>query len=167
MTLPLCQSLVRFELCPKKFILMLTAYSRLKEILQQIPEKLGAIKEEEAMQKQNPKKWSKKEILGHLIDSASNNHQRFVRLQIDNAVTLPKYKQDEWVMVEHWQQKEWKEIITLWKLYNQHLLHIFQYVDESKLSNNLTLGDENHTLQFLIDDYIGHMEHHLGQIFSR
>jgi DinB superfamily len=146
---------------------MLTAYSRLKEILEKIPAKLKVIDEEYAQQKSNPKKWSKKEILGHLIDSASNNHQRFVRLQIDNAVTLPKYKQDEWVMIEHWQQKDWKDITALWQLYNHHILHIFEYVDETKLSNTIALGEENYTLQFLIDDYIGHMEHHLGQIFSR
>jgi hypothetical protein len=151
---------------PKKSIIMLTAYSRLKEILHQIPARLNVIKDKEAMQKPNPKKWSKKEILGHLIDSASNNHQRFVRLQIDNAIALPKYKQDEWVMVEHWQQKSWKDIIALWQLYNQHILHIFQYVDETKLSNTLTLGEENYTLQFLIDDYVDHMEHHLKQIFG-
>jgi hypothetical protein len=145
---------------------MLTAYSRLKEILGQIPAKLISIHEDEAQQKPNPKKWSKKEILGHLIDSASNNHQRFVRLQIDNAIALPKYKQDEWVIVEHWEQKDWKDIIALWHLYNQHILHIFQYVDETKLSNTITLGEENYSLQFLIDDYVDHMEHHLKQIFD-
>jgi hypothetical protein len=145
---------------------MLTAYSRLKEILSEIPDKLHTINEETALQKPNPKKWSKKEILGHLIDSASNNHQRFVRLQIDDAIALPKYKQDEWVAVEHWQQKEWKEIIALWKLYNEHILHIFQYVDETKLSNTIILGEENYTLQFLIDDYVNHLEHHLKQIFG-
>ncbi|SRR6266487_1336025 len=144
---------------------MLTAYSRLKEILQQLPAKLNVIDKETALQKPNPKKWSKKEILGHLIDSASNNHQRFVRLQIDNAIALPKYKQDQWVIVEHWQQKEWKEIIALWKLYNEHILHILLYADETKLQNTITLGEENYTLQFLIDDYVDHMEHHLKQIF--
>src|SRR6266487_2350740 len=118
---------------------MLTAYSRLKEILQQLPAKLNVIDKETALQKPNPKKWSKKEILGHLIDSASNNHQRFVRMQIDNATALPKYKQDEWVAVEQWQQKNWKDIIALWQLYNQHILHIFQYVDETKLFNTITL----------------------------
>lgn len=60
---------------------MLTAHSRLKEILQETPIKLSSLSDEDASQKPNPKKWSKKEILGHLIDSASNNHQRFVRAQ--------------------------------------------------------------------------------------
>ena len=127
---------------------------------------LAAMTEAEVSVPLRPGAWSRKEVVGHLIDSASNNHQRFVRLQIDNAVTLPKYKQDEWVMVEHWQQKDWKEIITLWKLYNEHLLHLFQYVDETKLSNMITLGEENYILQFLIDDYLDHMEHHLKQIFG-
>ena len=127
---------------------------------------LNLIDDDVSAQKPNPKKWSKKEILGHLIDSASNNHQRFVRLQIDNAIALPKYKQDEWVIVEQWQQKDWAEIITLWKLYNEHILHIFQYVDETKLQNTIALGEANYTLQFLIDDYVDHMEHHLKQIFD-
>ena len=148
---------------------MLSAYSRLKEILQATPAKLFVISDEVASNKPNPKKWSRKEILGHLIDSASNNHQRFVRLQIDNEIKLPKYKQDEWVSVQRWQQKNWEEIIALWKLYNQHILHIFQHIDESKLFNTVTLGDEEdeiYTLQFLIDDYVDHMEHHLKQIFA-
>src|SRR4051812_30863276 len=106
---------------------MLSAYSRLKEILQNVFAKLSAISEESASQKSNPKKWSRKEILGHLIDSASNNHQRFVRLQIDNEIGLPTYKQDEWIVVEKWQQKSWEDISALWKLYNEHLLHIFKF----------------------------------------
>jgi len=101
-----------------------------------------------------------------LIDSASNNHQRFVRLEIDNEIELPKYKQDEWVAVQQWQQKSWEDIIALWKLYNEHILHIFQYVDESTLFNTITLGDGVYTLQFLIDDYVKHMEHHLKQILA-
>jgi DinB superfamily len=145
---------------------MLTAYSRLKELLQNVPPKLSLISDETASQKPNPNKWSKKEILGHLIDSASNNHQRFVRLQIDNDIELPKYRQDEWVAVQQWQQKSWEEIIALWKLYNDHILHLFQNADESKLFNTMTLGEEIYTLQFLIDDYITHMEHHLRQIFA-
>ena len=131
--------------------------------------KIFALSDEVTSHKPNPKKWSRKEILGHLIDSASNNHQRFVRLQIDNEIELPKYKQDEWVAVQRWQQKNWEEIIALWKLYNQHILHIFQHIDESKLFNTVTLGDEEdeiYTLQFLIDDYVDHMEHHLKQIFA-
>jgi hypothetical protein len=145
---------------------MIAAYTRLKDALAKSISSLNAISETDAVMKPAPNKWSKKEIIGHLIDSASNNHQRFVRLQIDNNITLPKYKQDEWVAVQHWQQKEWSSIITLWKLYNEHITYIFKHIDESKLSNTMTLGDSNYTLQFLIDDYVDHMEHHLKQVFG-
>src|SRR6266498_3163064 len=76
---------------------MLTAYSRLKEILQQLPAKLNVIDEETALQKPNPKKWSRKEILGHLVDSASNNHQRFVRAQLVEELHFRPYEQERWV----------------------------------------------------------------------
>lgn len=145
---------------------MLSAYIRLKELLAKNISTLNSISEASAAIKPAPDKWSKKEIMGHLIDSASNNHQRFVRLQIDNNITLPKYKQDEWVAVQHWQDKEWGSIITLWKLYNEHIAYIFKRVDESKLANIISLGDNQYTLQFLIDDYVDHMEHHLKQVFS-
>jgi|SRR5215831_18842106 len=145
---------------------MLAVHSRLKQILEQTPEKLFAITEDNAQQKSNPKKWSKKEILGHLVDSAANNHQRFVRLQIENQISFPGYRQDEWVAVQHWQQKDWKGIIVLWQLYNRHLLHVLQYMDEIKLPNTITLNDRVYTLQFLIDDYVDHMEHHLKQILG-
>lgn len=148
---------------------MLPAYARLNEILQTAPAKLASISDGVASQKPDAQKWSKKEILGHLIDSACNNHQRFVRLQIDNDILLPKYKQDEWVAVQQWQQRNWDDIIALWKLYNEHILHLFHNVDESKLFNTITLGDEEeeiYTLHFLIDDYVNHLEHHLKQIFT-
>lgn len=145
---------------------MLTAHSRLKEILHHVPAKLSSIVEHDATKKPDPNKWSKKEILGHLIDSASNNHQRFVRAQIDDNIALPKYKQDEWVAVQQWQQKHWKDIVALWQLYNQHILHIFHHVDESKLSSEVSLDGTTYTLQFLIDDYVDHLEHHLKQIFA-
>lgn len=145
---------------------MLTAYTRLKNILATIPSKLNAVTDDVAAIKPAPNKWSKKEIMGHLVDSASNNHQRFVRLQIDDHVQLPKYKQDEWVAVQHWQEKEWNEIIALWQLYNEHIAFIFQHTDASKLPNTVTLGDTDYTLQFIIVDYVDHMEHHLKQVFK-
>lgn len=157
--------LSKFLVTENKYI-MLNAYARLERILSEVPGKLGNITETTAAEKPIPGKWSKKEILGHLIDSASNNHQRFVRMQIDNNITLPKYKQDEWVAVQQWQQRKWVDIIALWNIYNTHINHILLHVDESKLNNTITLGDKMLTLQFLIDDYVDHMEHHLGQIFG-
>jgi len=114
-----------------------------------------------------PNKWSKKEILGHLIDSASNNHQRFVRLQIEDHVKLPKYRQNEWVAVQHWQEKDWSAILALWQLYNEHIAYLFERMDKTKLRHIVTLGETDFTLQFIIDDYVDHMEHHLKQVFEQ
>ncbi len=146
---------------------MLTAYTRLQNILEENPERLQAFSEAAASEKPAANKWSKKEILGHLIDSASNNHQRFVRMQIDESVTLPKYQQDEWVSTQQWQQREWKDIIELWKIFNQHILHIFACIDETKLPNTIKLGNATYTLQFIVDDYVDHMLHHFQQIFNK
>jgi len=145
---------------------MLTAYSRLQIILDETPARLQAFTNVAATEKPAENKWSKKEILGHLIDSASNNHQRFVRMQIDESITLPKYQQDDWVIIQQWQQRDWKDIVELWQILNQHILHIFSCIDESKLSNTITLGNATYTLQFIVDDYVDHILHHLKQIFT-
>ncbi|CAN5831213.1 DinB family protein [soil metagenome] len=145
---------------------MLHAFTRLKDLLATIPAKLAAISDEDASVKISSIKWSKKEIMGHLIDSASNNHQRFVRLQIEDHVKLPKYRQNEWVAVQHWQDKEWTAIIALWQLYNEHIAYIFEKIDTTKLFHLVTLGETDFTLQFIIDDYADHLEHHLKQVFE-
>jgi len=145
---------------------MLTAYSRLQKILDETPARLQVFTDAAATEKPVANKWSKKEILGHLIDSASNNHQRFVRMQIDESITLPKYQQDDWVIIQQWQQREWKDIIELWKIFNQHILHIFGCIDETKLLNKIALGNATYTLQFIVDDYVDHILHHLQLIFK-
>jgi DinB superfamily len=145
---------------------MLHAFTRLKDILAVVPAKLLSITNEDAAIKPAPNKWSRKEIMGHLIDSASNNHQRFVRLQIEDHVRLPKYRQNEWVAVQHWQDKEWSAVIALWQLYNEHIAYIFEKIDKTKLQHIVTLGETDFTLQFIIDDYVDHMEHHLKQVFE-
>ena len=138
-----------------------------EQILQGIPSKLKQFSEEHASEKPRPEKWSKKEILGHLIDSAANNHQRFVRMQIDNKLHLPQYQQNEWVNIQAYHEKSWDDIIVLWQNYNTHLLHVMKHVDHSKLNNTAIFPDYGElTLHFLMDDYVRHMEHHLKQIFN-
>ena len=146
---------------------MIKAASRLETILNETPKKLLSYSEEQASVKASPVKWSKKEILGHLIDSAANNHQRFVRMQIENNLPLPQYQQNEWVNVQHYNSRNWIDVVKLWLTYNMHLLHIMKNVDESKLSNTgefLEYGEK--TLQFLIDDYVDHMEHHFKALLT-
>ena len=112
-------------------------------------------------------KWSKREILGHLIDSASNNHQRFVRARIENNVAFPSYSQETWVELQGYQGESWSELVSLWKNYNHHLLRVLRMIPANSTTNYCRVGEsEPVTLQFLARDYVRHLKHHLHQILS-
>jgi hypothetical protein len=125
---------------------------------------LSAISEEAASTKPAPNKWSKKEILGHLIDSAANNHQRFVRLQLQPEISLPGYDQDNWVRLNRYQHEPWPEIIALWSAYNRHLVSVIESLDDSRLGHVWHSPDGDVTLEFIATDYVRHVKHHLAQI---
>jgi hypothetical protein len=125
---------------------------------------LSSITEQDAAQKPAPDKWSKKEILGHLIDSAANNHQRFVRLQLEREISLPGYEQDGWVRVNRYQHTPWTDVVALWAAYNRHLASVIESVDQSALSHVWHSPGGDLTLEFIATDYVHHMKHHLGQI---
>ena len=145
----------------------MTAADRLKKILNEAPQKLFSYTDEQASQKPAPNKWSKKEIIGHLIDSAANNHQRFVRLQLDNKLQLLQYEQNEWVNIQRYNSRNWIDLVKFWMIYNMHIIHIFENMDQTKMQNTGTFPDHGEqTLQFIVDDYVDHMEHHLKQVFS-
>ncbi len=144
---------------------MLASAQKLHGILNSAPAKLLAFTEAQASERPAPGKWSKKEIIGHLIDSASNNHQRFVRLQLGNNIALPNYKQDDWVSQQDYNAINWIDLVKFWLIYNKHLLHVLNHVDQSKLGNTATIEGKTITLQFFIDDYVAHMEHHLKAVF--
>ena len=122
---------------------------------------------EDAGRRRAPGAWTKKELLGHLIDSASNNHQRFVRLQLANDLKLLRYAQEDWVRVQHYQATDWPSLIELWRAYNLHLARVIAEVRPETLNHTCTLGDgEPVTLQFLIEDYLAHMQHHLTELLK-
>lgn len=116
--------------------------------------------------KPDSRKWSKKEILGHLIDSALNNLRRFIVTQYrpnDNIV----YEQDEWVKLQNYQQADVNELIQLWKGLNNQIARVIRLIPQEKLENTCDTGKDQaelHTLAFLIEDYITHLRHHLSQI---
>ena len=114
-----------------------------------------------------PDSWSPKEIIGHLIDSASNNHQRFVRLQIRDVLIFPDYAQDneKWVNIQRYQEKDWTEILSLWKYFNSHLAWIIQTVSLDVL-NHIWRLDENTTISLrdLMIDYLRHLKVHVEQV---
>lgn len=138
----------------------------LTDILYSTPERLRAIPESEFSQPPAPGKWSKKLILGHLIDSALNNTQRFVRGQHED---VPKifYHQDEWVEAQAYEHTSAAEVISQWEMINRRILTIVQHIKEDKLQRMVDTGKQSvslHTLDWLIDDYLLHMRHHLAQI---
>jgi hypothetical protein len=135
------------------------------ETLLNVAERLKAIPESVAAQKADSGQWSKKEILGHLVDSAANNHQRFVRLQLQPHLVLPGYEQDGWVRVQGYQNMEWRDVIELWKIYNRHLARLIRDVNPQALKNTWVAPEgETVDLEFIMRDYIVHMKHHLEQI---
>ena len=125
---------------------------------------LSAIPDDAASKKPAPHKWSKKEILGHLIDSAANNHQRFVRLQLQSEISLPGYDQDNWVRLNRYQHEPWTHLVTLWSAYNRHLASVIESLDDSALGHVWHAPDGDVTLEFIATDYVQHLTHHLKQI---
>ena len=126
--------------------------------------RLSAIPDQAAGLRPAPDKWSPKEILGHLIDSAANNHQRLVRLQLEDEISLPGYDQDGWVRVSRHHNLPWMELVALWAAYNRHLAALIESIDPSALDHVWHSPDGDVTLEFIATDYVRHLNHHLQQI---
>jgi hypothetical protein len=127
---------------------------------------LLAISEEAAGKRAGPEKWSRKEILGHLIDSASNNHQRFVRLQSEEILAMPPYQQNHWVGAQNYHGRGWSELVEFWLAYNRHLAHVIRHVDAKAAGHIWRAPGKDYSLAFLIEDYLSHLRHHLAQILG-
>jgi len=140
----------------------------LNTIVHQSAQEFGNITEKDWNKKPNPDKWSKKQILGHLIDSALTNLRRFVVTQYEQKQKIV-YDQDHWVELQKYQEMDVGECIYLWKSLNLQIARVINGIPEAKLQNLCDTGKETavyHTLEFLIADYIAHMEHHLNQIMQ-
>jgi hypothetical protein len=114
-----------------------------------------------------PGKWSKKEILGHLIDSAINNLKRFTEMQfLPSPYQLRSYQQEELVIVNHYQELPITHLVQLWKMLNQQILFVIEKIPPEKLKLKWQAegDDQLHDLDLLIADYVSHLEHHLMQI---
>jgi hypothetical protein len=138
----------------------------LHSVITEAVPRLESLSEEVVSRPRAKGKWSRKEILGHLIDSACNNHRRFVKMQIQSGLTLDGYEQDDWVRLQNYQQETWQGILALWQAYNLHLAHVIEQIPTEALANTCVLGGETLTLEFLVTDYLRHVQHHLGQIFE-
>lgn len=137
---------------------------RLQFLCTIVPDLLLQFNEQELTYKPSLNKWSKKEIIGHLIDSATNNHQRFIRAQFEN-IPLITYDQNNWNSNSYYNQHNSSQLISFWTTYNYHLIEIIKNMPADKLEKECNTGDEhNHTLSWLFNDYVEHLEHHLKQI---
>ena len=107
-------------------------------------------------------RWNRKQLIGHLIDSAANNHHRFIRLQQGNLIGFPGYEQDHWVDHGGYLSNSWSNIVDLWYLYNVQIVHLINDIKPESLSYKWV--DKNLDLYFLVEDYVIHMDHHLQTI---
>src|SRR4029079_5496145 len=118
-------------------VLIFSQATRMKEFLNEFQQTIDgasksllAISPEQSSAPREAGKWSPKQIIGHLIDSASNNHQRFVRAQFTDDLVFEGYEQEGWVRVQNYQDEDWTQLVNFWKLYNQHMLHLISQVPE-------------------------------------
>jgi len=140
---------------------------KIRELIEGAKPELLKISPEIAGKKAGPDIWSKKEILGHLIDSASNNHQRFVRGAQNAARDFPTYNQDGWVEVQCYNEMDWLNLVDLFFRYNLHLCRVIGFLPREVLDNPCNVGKKNPvTLKFVIEDYLRHLRHHIEDILG-
>jgi len=139
--------------------------NRLVRIIEKTPDLLRTIDESELTRKSSPNKWSKKEIIGHLIDSATNNHQRFIRGQFEINPVI-QYDQNKWNEFNFYQEIKTKQLINFWTLYNKQLIQVIKRIPKEYLKHELNNGAKSMTLEYYIIDYVDHLEHHLKQLIE-
>lgn len=146
--------------------------NKILSILNEVPGKVKLIPQDEFTFKRSPEKWSKKEIIGHLCDSAVNNLSRFVRAQFEEEpFKIAPYAQDDWVKINHYNEMGTDELLNYWVSLNKQIVQIIANIPEEKLAVPIELGNaafredgSEKNLLWLIEDYVVHMEYHLKQI---
>lgn len=149
-------------------LLMKDIAQHLRETINFVLPLLQKITNAEAAVKPRPEKWSPKEILGHLIDSACNNQQKFVRTMQQPHLDFVGYRQDDWVALQKYNDANWLDIIEIWVAYNRQIAHIIENVDPSVWGHTISIeGSEPFTLQFIMTDYAEHLKHHVRQVLPK
>ena len=143
------------------------ATALLASLVAEVPQRLLKVDEAKSQEEPRGMTWSRRQLLGHLIDSASNNHQRFVRGQFQAQMSFPPYAQDDWIAVQGYAERPWVELVELWSAYNLHLLHVMRRVPAAAYGHGCVVSaGEGSTLAELMVDYVGHLSHHLEQILA-
>jgi hypothetical protein len=137
---------------------------------------LGKLDELTAHRRPVPGKWSIAEVIGHLVDSASNNHQRFLRGRWQDDLVFVGYDQDAWVAAQRYQDADWQTLLELWRAFNLHIAHVMERTPaeirrKPYISHNLhrvgfreIAATTPATLDWFMEDYVEHLKHHLKQI---
>ena len=129
--------------------------------------RLQAIGEQDSLRTRGPGTWSRKQILGHLVDSSLNNLHRFVRAPQVEAFSFPGYEQELWVAAGGYQDRPWDSLVQLWAVLNRQAAHVMARIPEDGLSTPCRIGDDQPvTLELIARDYPRHLRHHLLQIFD-
>ena len=151
---------------------------RLLDVVAAAEPRLVSMSDDEAARSPAPGKWSPKEIVGHLIDSASNNHQRFVRAAWQDDLVFSTYAQDGWVEIQGYRSADWRDLVTLWASFNRHVARVMMSMPDDvrtrmRACHNLDRiawrpvpATQPVTLDYFMDDYVGHLEHHLRQVLG-
>ena len=147
----------------------------MREVVALAAPRLGQFSDDDASRPHRAGKWTRKQILGHLIDSASNNHQRFVRAQFGGDLVFPTYEQERWVEVQRYADAPWSSLLPLWREFNLQIARVMDAVPETlrhalhtkhnfhRIAFKTVPEDQPVTLEYLMVDYVDHLEHHLKQ----
>jgi hypothetical protein len=141
--------------------------TEIKLVISEWESRLLALTEDVITQRRNHQNRTIKQLLGHLVDSALNNHGRMVRLQYNDPLVFPDYTQDNdrWIAIQDYQHSDWPNLVALWKSFNLHLAHLIKVVDKSTLGNSWTdFEGAEVTLADMIAGYTKHLELHIGDI---
>jgi len=150
---------------------------RLRAVIDEVSPLLASIDDKSAGTAASNGKWSTKQIIGHLVDSAANNHRRFILAQGRDDLLFEGYDQEHWVTTQRYESESWSGLLALWHAYNQHLAWVIEAISESELLKprgvhsldriawKVQQAEEPVTLAFLVTDYVDHLENHLRQIF--
>lgn len=155
---------------------MTQPHERLRAAITEAFPRLSTISDSDAATSPAPGKWSPKQVIGHLIDSASNNHQRFVRANFADDLIFPGYDQERWVELGRYAEAPWESLLMLWREFNLQIARVMEATPDAAASALRTRHnlhqlawhpfpeDQPATLVYFMSDYVDHLEHHLRQI---
>lgn len=144
---------------------MIEVAQNLKDVVNKMIPILKEIDDNSASKRPAEGKWSPKEVIGHLIDSANNNQMKFVKAIELKNIDVAGYHQNEWVNIQKYTNYDWHQLIDFWAIFNRHIAHILENVPSDALSNEIKVESVGpFTLEFIMKDYVEHLKHHMNQI---